>query len=164
MNMVHVFPNAFLLKWVCVIPTAGGLYSFILIISQQVPNPDMHYCFSDDVATDGVIHAVVERTPCPSDSLLLPFEKLSLGWGLCCCFELTLFWVFVWQAAWRNKKPFTLSDAICISGTVALVKALVLCVFRFVPWLCSWSWLKSTGPLSSCQVVLEIISRLSHWQ
>lgn len=53
--------------------TEGGLYPFNLITSQQVPSPDMHYCFSEGVATDGVIHAVVERTLCPSDSLLLPF-------------------------------------------------------------------------------------------
>lgn len=49
----------------------GGLHSFNLTVSQQVPNPDMHDCFSDGVAADSVIHAVDERTQVPAILLLL---------------------------------------------------------------------------------------------
>lgn len=49
----------------------GGLDPFSLIFSQQVLNPDMHYCFHQNVATDIVIHAMVERIHVPGIIFLL---------------------------------------------------------------------------------------------
>lgn len=58
--------------------------------------PFMQYCSGDDVATDGVIHPVVERTHVPAILYTAAFVGRCLqAQALVPALSLTLFWAFM---------------------------------------------------------------------